>query len=563
MKVTQEKLPASQIALEIEIPPEMSKQAYEQVIQEYMRSINLPGFRKGKVPRQVLIQRVGISRLKAAAVEELVQDAVKQAVKQEEIAAIGNYQLRSSFEELVSQYQPGDVLTFSATLDVTPEVDLSQYSGFTVQAEEVKYEPEKVDQVLEEHRSQMATLIPVEGRTAQLGDVAILDYVGRLMNEDGTEGEEFAGGSAEDFQVELQSDRFIAGFIDGIVGMTPGETQQISVQFPEDYPQTTIAGHSASFTVTLKELKEKDPPELNDDFAQEVSDFDTLEELRNSLETRYREEAEQKTKTNKHEALVKALLEHLQVDLPNTLIEQEVDYLVTQMAMRLQNQGLDVRKLLTAEIVSNLRERSREDAIARLRRTLALGEVAKKESLKVDDADVTARIQEVLAQYNSKDLDLVRLKEVITDELLTEKIMTWVEENSTVELVPEGTLQPEVPEEVAAEAAIVDVLAEAPSAAEATVEVPAEVATETAGDDEVVTTEAVATEVTTDVSAPSTEPEAKTPAKKATKKTAKKTDEDADDAEDADAATDEAVSEEELELAPKASKSKKKKADAE
>ncbi|MBW4520836.1 MAG: trigger factor [Scytolyngbya sp. HA4215-MV1] len=554
MKVTQEKLPASQVALEIEIPPEMSKQAYEQVIQEYMRSINLPGFRKGKVPRQVLIQRIGTSRIKAAAVEELIQDAVKQAVKQEEIAAIGNYQLRSSFDELVSQYQPGNTLTFSATFDVNPEVELSQYSGFTVQAEEVAYDPAQVDQVLEEHRSQMATLIPVEGRSAQLGDVAVLDYVGRLLNEDGSEGEEFPGGSAEDFQVELETDKFIAGFIDGIVGMNPGETKQISVQFPADYPQTTIAGQSASFTITLKELKEKDPPDLNDDFAQEVSDFDTLEELRTSLETRYQEEAEQKTKTNKREALVEALLEHLQVDLPNTMIQQEIDYLVTQMAMRLQNQGMDVKKLLTSDVVSGLRERSREDAIARIRRTLALGEIAKKESIQVEPAAVTKRIQEVIAQYGSTQLDQERLKEVITDELLTEQILTWLEEHSTIELVPEGTLAPDLTKEVAAEEAIVDVLAEATSETDLSVEAPTqstEVALETAP-----------TETIDSVSEAEDE---KTAFKKGGNKAPQKAASEAADDDDAVDVASEAVNSEEetAETAPKAAKSKKKKSEPE
>src|SRR5579883_724114 len=147
MKVTQEKLPASQIGLEIEITPEMSKQAYEQVIQKFTRSANIPGFRKGKVPRQVLIQRFGSVQLKATALEELIDDSLKQALEQEKIDALGNFQLRSSFDELVSQFQPGSALTFSASVDVQPDVVLNEYTGFQLQAEEIKPDPERVDQV--------------------------------------------------------------------------------------------------------------------------------------------------------------------------------------------------------------------------------------------------------------------------------------------------------------------------------------------------------------------------------------------------------------------------------
>jgi trigger factor len=442
MKVTQEKLPASQIGLEIEIPPEMSKQAYEQVIQEFTRSVNIPGFRKGKVPRQVLIQRFGSTRLKAAALEELVQDGIKKAVEQESIDAIGNPRLKTSFDELITQYEPGSTLTFSATIDVQPEVKLNQHTGFTVQAEEVKYDPSRVDQVLEDYRSRAATLIPVEGRSAEKGDVAVVDYVGRITNEDG-ETEEFPGGTAEDFQVELTEGRFIEGFIDGIIGMNPGETKEVEVTFPEGYPQEQLAGKPAVFTITLKEIKAKDLPDLDDDFAQDISEFETLEELRNSLETRYREEAEEGTKSNKESALINTLVKNLEVDLPETLVDRELEYMLTQTVMRLQNQGVDVKKLLTREVVGELRERSRPEAIDRIKRTLALGEVAKKESIQVDNEAVKARIKELVAQYGERQFDLDRLKEVVTEELLTEKIIAWLEEHSTIELVPEGTLKTE------------------------------------------------------------------------------------------------------------------------
>ncbi|BDI17198.1 trigger factor [Nostoc cf. commune SO-36] len=447
MKVTQEKLPASQIGLEIEITPEITKQTYEQVIKNLASTANIPGFRKGKVPRPILLQRLGTTRIKAAALEELIQDGIEQAVKQEAIPAIGQPQLRSSFEDLINNYEPGKPLTISAAVDVEPEVNLVQYTDLQAKAEEVKYDPERVDASLDKERQELATLIPVEGRAAQIGDIAVVDFKGsfaRTEGEDETaELEPIPGAEATDFQVELQEDKFIPGFISGIVGMNPEETKEIAAQFPDPYANEELAGKAATFTVTLKELKEKELPEVNDDFAQEISDFETLEELRASLIEQYQKEADDKTKTNKQEALLTELLNHVEVDLPATLIEKEVDAMLTQTAMRLSQQGLDVRKLFTQDIIPQLRERSRTEAIERIKRSLSLREVSKRESIEVTPEEIAARVTELLEQYpEEQDVDEDRLRSIVENELLTEKTIDWLLEHSSVELVPEGSLSP-------------------------------------------------------------------------------------------------------------------------
>ncbi|BAY28847.1 trigger factor [Nostoc carneum NIES-2107] len=469
MKVTQEKLPASQIGLEIEITPEITKQTYEQVIKNLASTANIPGFRKGKVPRQILIQRLGTTRIKAAALEELIQDGIEKAVKQEEIPAIGQPQLRSSFDELINNYEPGKPLTFSAAVDVEPEINIAQYTGLQAKAEEIKYDPARVDEALDKERQQMGTLIPVEGRAAQIGDVAVVDFKGVIAKAEGedesAEPTPIPGGEATDFQVELYEDRFIPGFVSGIVGMNPGETKEISAQFPDPYANEELAGKPAVFTVTLNELKEKELPELDDDFAQEVSDFETLAELRASLEERYQKEAEQQTKTNKQEALLAELLKQVEIDLPATLIEQEVDAMLTQTAIRLSQQGLDVRKLFTQDIIPQLRARSRDEAIDRLKRSLALREVSKRESIQVTEDEIKARVTELLQEYPDEDVDADRLRSVVENELTTEKIIDWLLENSSVELVPEGSLSTPDEEEATAtepeaESATVEVVAE-------------------------------------------------------------------------------------------------------
>lgn len=454
MKVTQEKLPASRLGLEIAVTPEMSKQAYEKALKDLTRSANIPGFRKGKVPRQVLLQRFGSSRIKAMALEELVQRGMEQAIEQEKIAAIGNYELRSSFEELISHFEPGQELTFSVAVDVQPEAKLSQHTNLSVKAEEIKPDLSQVDQLLEDRRKAKAALIPVEDRPAQLGDVAIVDFEGRLLDAEGKPGEPIPGGQANNFQIELETERFIPGFVDGIVGMKLEETKEVSAHFPESYPEPTVAGQPAVFTITLKELKNRELPELNDELAQEISEFQTLAELRESLEKRYQQEAERKTNNNKEQALLKELVQYLDVDLPESLIEQEVTYMLTQTAMQLQNQGIDYQQLLNKDTLPDFRQRLRPEAIERIRRTLALREVAKAESIETEAGEVENRMAELVAEYGgSKDIDLKRLREIVEEDLLKEKIMQWLETHSTIELVPEGSLKPaEAPAEASAEA---------------------------------------------------------------------------------------------------------------
>jgi trigger factor len=448
MKVTQEKLPASQVGLEIEITPEITQQKYEQVIRNLSKTVNIPGFRKGKVPRQVLIQRIGDTRVKATALEEIIQEGIEQAIKQEAITAIGQPQLRSSFDDLIINYKPGQPLIFAAAVDVVPEIQLNQYTGLEAKAEEIKYDPTQVDSVIEAQREKLATLVPVEGRAAQIGDMAVIDFKGVIAKTEGddpdTEPKPIPGGEGTDFQVELQEDKFIPGFVLGIVGMNPGETKEVSAQFPDPYGNEELSGKVALFTITLKEIKAKELPELDDDFAQEVSDFETLEELRASLEERYQKEAADKTKINQQEALATELLNHVEIDLPTTFIDQEIDAMLSQTAMKLSEQGIDVKKLFTQEIIPQLRDRSKPEAIGRLKRSLSLQEIGKRESIEVAAEAVQARVAELMAEYSDQDLDEARLRGVVKEELLTQKIFDWLLERSSVELVAAGSLTPTV-----------------------------------------------------------------------------------------------------------------------
>ena len=443
MKVTQEKLPASQIGLEIEIGADTTKKAYESTVQKFMRQANIPGFRKGKVPRQVIVQRYGAMGIKATALEDMVEKAVQDAIKQENIEALGNFQLKTEFEDLIASYEPGTALTFKAAIDVQPEVNLTGYKSLTVQAEDVKVDESRVDEAIERYRKQLAVLVPVDDRAAEMGDVAVVDYHGRYTSEGGEE-TDVPGGKADDFTIDLEEDRFIPGFIDGIIGMKAGETKEVTANFPEDYQADELAGQVATFTMTVKELKTRELPDADDDFVKELTDDEvgSIEELRGNLTSNFQKEIDDKNKQNKETAILNELLNHINVEIPETLLDRELNFMLNQTATQLQQQGMDIRQIFTQEMIPALKERSRPEAIDRIKRTLALGEVAKLEAIQIDNVVLATRIQETLAELKNENVDPKRLREVLTEELLKETILGWLEENWTIELVPEGTLTP-------------------------------------------------------------------------------------------------------------------------
>lgn len=446
MKVTQEKLPNSQIGLEIEIPAETTRKVYEQVVQNLTRSVNIPGFRKGKVPRQILLQRLGSQRIKESAVEDLVQNGIKDAIAQETIEALGNYKLISPFEALVSQFQPGEPITISASVDVPPEVKLGDYSNISVKVEETTPDPDGVDKFLQERRVKLATLIPVESRPAQMGDVATVDYQAVLVPEE--EGEtESQVGEANDFQIELEENAPIPSIVEGIVGMNPGETKEVPTQFPDDYGREDLAGKSAKFTITLKEIKEKELPELDDEFAEEISDMSTMAELRESLTKQFAEAAEKATTNSKQQAVLNALLEQVEMELPETLIDKEIQTMLTQTLMQMESYGLDVRKILTPEMLPEMRERSRPDAVKRIKESFTLKQVAKEQSIAVTPEEIQTKSQELMEQLAGQDVDPNRLEDFVKTDLLQEKALQWLAEHATIELVPQGSLTPEAIEE--------------------------------------------------------------------------------------------------------------------
>jgi trigger factor len=459
MKVTQEKLEQSRIGLKIEVTGDQTTKYYEQAIKNLTKNANIPGFRKGKVPRQVILQRMGQSQVKAMALEALLEPSLNEAIKQSEVPAIGNYQIVSNFDELLQSYTPGQNFIFNAAVDVPPVVSLGTYTGLAVKAEEIVYDPAQVDDFIDRQRREKATTIPVVGRAAKLDDIAVVDYNGKLA--DGTE---IGGAQADDFDIELSEGKFISDLVNGIVGMNIGDTRDINVVFPTDYPREDLASVPAIFHVVLKDLKEQELPSLDDDFAKEASDFDTLAEYKESIEQRFQEQAKKSTDQNIITAIESALIEVAEADLPETLIERETMNILNQMANQFSQYGMDVNKLFTRETIPKMKENCRNDAINNLKQQLAIAEIAKKESIVVSDEDIAAKMSEVLPQLAGEKIDENRLRSYITEDLQKEKTLDWLKEHAQVELVPEGSLKSadDDDEEIAAgESEAIDILAEA------------------------------------------------------------------------------------------------------
>ena len=429
LQVTASPRPGSRVALEVAIPGSRSQASYDAALEKLSRTVKLPGFRKGRVPRPVLLQQIGPLRIRATALEDLVEGACRDALEIEKVASLGRPELSEGFEVVLERFQPGSDLTITLELDVEPSPSLKKTKGLKAEAETIVYDPARVDELLDQSRKQLATLVPVEDRPAASGDVAVLSFSGVYADTD----EAISGGSSDAMEVELEEGRMIPGFVEGVIGMAVGDTRTVDCQFPESYPQEDAAGRKARFEISLKELKTRELPALDDAFAQQASDKQTLAELREELKTRLKDDAERRAKAARHDALLGALVEELEVELPETLIQQEIRNLIEQTAGQIAQQGMDVKKLFTPDLVRSLMDTSRPEAEQRLRRSLALQALAKAEAIEVAEAELEAKVKEVSRGISQQgNIDPQRLRQVVSDDLLQEKLLDWLESNSTI-----------------------------------------------------------------------------------------------------------------------------------
>lgn len=441
MQVIQEKRPGSRVGLKIVVEADRVKRSYEKTLRQLEQNIQIPGFRKGKAPRNLVVRQVGRERIMASAVDDLISEAIQQAFKEAQLTPISRFELDDEVGQLLAQFNPEADFSFSGYVEVYPEARVGQYKGLTVTATRVDVKPEQIDQLIDRWRDQRATLLPVEDRPAQLGDVVVIDFEAR-----DAEGNSLDEMTTQDFQLELKEDNFIPGFVAGIVGMQLDETKEIAATFPDDYFRKELAGKTVTFTVCLREIKAKELPELDDAFVQEISSFQTVAELREHLQKRLEQDALIQSEENLETALLNAILETTEVDLPETLIEQETTQLLAQSLQALRQEGIkpgELRKFLSElppETLNQLKERHRPEAIDRLRRTLALSAIVRQEQIAVGSTELDVEVEEVMAAYaqQGQKLDRERVRRVrqaVYESLLTNKVMAWLKSQTTVNWV--------------------------------------------------------------------------------------------------------------------------------
>ncbi|MEI6329523.1 MAG: trigger factor [Pseudanabaena sp. ELA645] len=443
MKVTLEKLPASQIGFDIQVEGAKSQAIYDRVVKDLTKTMQVPGFRKGKAPTQLVLRQVGSQRLKVNVLEELLEKTLNEALadnKEVKDKALGGFQLMTDMESLVQAFTPGQELSFKAAIDVEPDVTLAKYQGFTVQVEEIKPDITGVDNTFHEFQVRKSTLVPVEDRGVELGDVITVD----LQVLDRATGEVLPDAGEEDFQLDVDEKAFIPEVVRALVGAAIDQVVEVESIFPEEYYPEEYVGKEIKYVVTVKSIKGRELPALDDEFAQSISDKQTIAELREMLEKRAIDEAEAKTQSNKETVVLDALTAELEVELPASLIEQELEFLVRQQANYLQER-VDpsmVKQLFTKELIGEMRRLNLPEALKRIKRKLCLDAIAKQENITVDEAELKERVVNILESLKDQNIDPARLAAVVREEILTEKSLAWLIEHSEIELVEQGSLKP-------------------------------------------------------------------------------------------------------------------------
>ena len=389
MQITTTPAPKSTILVEVEVPAERLAQAVGEATRALSRRTKVPGFRPGKAPRGVLEAVLGHGAVLEEAVDRLVQASYRDALLEKEILPLSNADVE------IVQAEEGKPLIFKATVPIRPEVKLGDYTNFNFRPQIETTDDAKVDKVIEELRDQNASLSPVEDRGARKGDYAVIKYEGTR------DGVPFEGGSAERMPLIIGEDRLIPGFEDELVGLTVGDAKGFDITFPADYGEETLAGQQAHFEVEVRELREKVLPEVDDDFARSMGDFTDLANLRVEVTKRLKRNALDKARHTFSDQIIEYAVANSTIDLPDILLEQEVEVMHDEFRSALARQGIseDAYTKVSGKSHEELHADFRPDAEKRVKVLLVLSKIAEAENLTIADADVDAEIAKGRERY--------------------------------------------------------------------------------------------------------------------------------------------------------------------
>ncbi len=403
-----EKLEKSTVALTVEVSAADFEAAIEKAYRKQRGSIRMPGFRPGKAPRKMIENMYGAGVFYEEAVNIALPDAYSGAVKESELHVVGYPQV-----ELLEVGKEG--FSFKATVAVYPEVTLGQYKGVEAPRAEVNVTDEDVDARLKEMAERDSRMVSVEDRPVEKGDIVNIDFEGFLN------GEPFDGGKSDSFDLEIGSGSFVPGFEDQLVGMNAGEEKDIDITFPEDY-HADLAGKAVVFHVKANSIKVKDLPALDDEFAKDVSEFDTLDELKNDVREKLVKEREDAAKRAFEDIVMSKVADGIQADIPDAMVEDQAQRFVDNFRMQIQSQGIpyDQYMKMTGMDEEKLLADAKGPALGQVRMELAINAIVKAENLEASDEDVEAEYAKMASQYN---MDVENVKKYMDDAVVREQVV--------------------------------------------------------------------------------------------------------------------------------------------
>ncbi|MCD5405219.1 MAG: trigger factor [Desulfotomaculum sp.] len=402
MRAVAEKIEKNKVKLTIELDNERFARALNRVYKRIANEIDIPGFRRGKAPKFLLDRYVGKEKIRYEAIEDIFSDVYREAVKMSNISPVSQPVIENIEDT-------SDKLVLELKVDVKPEVKLGQYKGIEVEKPSVEVSDEEIQKELEYLQRANANLVVVNDGELQDGDVAIIDFTGYI------DGKPFDNGSAKNYSLTIGSGSFIAGFEDQLLGLKPGEEREIKVTFPKDYHIEMLAGKEASFNVKLNEIKRYELPPLDDEFAKEVSEFDTLEELKKDIFNKTREVKEQKVDSEVQRNLIKKVISNSEMEIPDSMIERQLDRMVEEMYHELRARGIELSDYLRKfnYTLEDIREKIRDEAEFIIKKGLVLDAIAESENLKASDEEVDKEISEIAERLKQ---DLEKFKQTIAKE---------------------------------------------------------------------------------------------------------------------------------------------------
>lgn len=403
MSVQVEKLEKSMAKLTIEVSAEEFENSVNKAYQKNKGKITLPGFRKGKAPRAMIEKMYGPAVFYEDAANDVIPDAYEEAAKESGLEIVAQPSID------VVQIEAGKPFIFSATVAVKPEVTLGDYKGIEIEKKDVEVTDEELDQEIDRVRESNARMLTVDDRAVQDGDITTIDFDGYV------DGEPFEGGKGTDYPLTIGSDTFIDNFEEQLIGKNIGEETEVHVTFPDQYQAEELQGKPAVFKVTVKEIKVKELPELDDDFAQDVSDFDTLDEYKEDLKKKLLENKEAAVKREKEEDVVTKIAENAQMEIPEPMVDAQVRQMTQEFAQNLQAQGLSIQQYMqfTGLTPDKMAEELRPQALKRIQSRLVLEAVVAAENIEASEEEVEKEMENMAAMYQ---MEVDKLKDMIGEE---------------------------------------------------------------------------------------------------------------------------------------------------